>query len=180
MEGLLQREDRSMIRRSPLEFSDGAAGPLPGPDDDWALLAECQYTDPEIFFPEKGGSTREAKSVCRSCVVRSDCLEFALETGQMFGIWGGLSERERRHISRQAGREVAISAPRMCQKGLHVMDAGNTGSDGSCRACKKVRDARSHRNKHPLALGRGRTAEPRQRGKGGRFTPPQPAKKLVA
>ena len=54
----------------------------------------------EAFFPEKGGSTREAKKVCRSCEVRTECLEYALEHDERFGIWGGLSERERRRLKR--------------------------------------------------------------------------------
>ena len=76
----------------------------PGDTDDlgWKDRALCAQTDPEAFFPEKGGSTREAKRVCRSCEVRSECLEYALENDERFGIWGGLSERERRRIQRQA------------------------------------------------------------------------------
>jgi WhiB family redox-sensing transcriptional regulator len=89
-------------RSTALEYSPGASGPLPEEDDlDWQDLALCAQTDPEIFFPEKGGSTREAKRVCRSCEVRSDCLEYALENDERFGIWGGLSERERRRVKRQ-------------------------------------------------------------------------------
>ena len=57
---------------------------------------------PEAFFPEKGGSTREAKKVCGSCDVRSECLDYALENDERFGIWGGLSERERRKLKRRA------------------------------------------------------------------------------
>lgn len=68
----------------------------------WQERALCAQTDPEAFFPEKGGSTREAKKVCRSCEVRAECLEYALEHDERFGIWGGLSERERRRIKRQA------------------------------------------------------------------------------
>jgi WhiB family redox-sensing transcriptional regulator len=68
----------------------------------WQDRALCAQTDPEAFFPEKGGSTREAKRVCRSCEVRSDCLDYALENDERFGIWGGLSERERRRLKRQA------------------------------------------------------------------------------
>ena len=67
----------------------------------WQDQALCAQTDPEAFFPEKGGSTREAKRVCRSCEVRAECLEYALENDERFGIWGGLSERERRRIKRQ-------------------------------------------------------------------------------
>ena len=68
----------------------------------WQERALCAQTDPEAFFPEKGGSTREAKRVCRSCEVRSECLEYALEHDERFGIWGGMSERERRRLKRQA------------------------------------------------------------------------------
>ena len=75
-------------------FSDG---PLA-----WQQFALCAQTDPEAFFPEKGGSTREAKSVCASCEVRSYCLEYALMNDERFGIWGGLSERERRKMRRAA------------------------------------------------------------------------------
>jgi WhiB family redox-sensing transcriptional regulator len=67
----------------------------------WQDQALCAQTDPEAFFPEKGGSTREAKRVCRGCDVRAECLEYALENDERFGIWGGLSERERRRIKRQ-------------------------------------------------------------------------------
>jgi WhiB family transcriptional regulator, redox-sensing transcriptional regulator len=69
----------------------------------WEDRALCAQTDPDAFFPEKGGSTREAKRVCRSCEVRAECLEYALEHDERFGIWGGMSERERRRIKRQAG-----------------------------------------------------------------------------
>lgn len=66
--------------------------------DEWQTKAICAQTDPEIFFPEKGGSTREAKIVCRGCEVASDCLQYALDNDERFGVWGGLSERERRKL----------------------------------------------------------------------------------
>lgn len=68
----------------------------------WQERALCSQTDPEAFFPEKGGSTREAKKVCAGCEVRSECLDYALENDERFGIWGGLSERERRRLKKQA------------------------------------------------------------------------------
>ena len=68
----------------------------------WQERALCAQTDPEAFFPEKGGSTREAKRVCGGCEVRAECLGYALEHDERFGIWGGLSERERRRLKRQA------------------------------------------------------------------------------
>ena len=66
----------------------------------WQLQANCMGVDPDLFFPERGASTREAKEVCRGCVVREDCLEYALANGEKFGIWGGMSERERRRLRR--------------------------------------------------------------------------------
>jgi WhiB family transcriptional regulator, redox-sensing transcriptional regulator len=69
---------------------------------DWQERALCAQTDPEAFFPEKGGSTREAKRVCLTCDVRAECLEYALEHDERFGIWGGLSERERRKLKKRA------------------------------------------------------------------------------
>ena len=68
----------------------------------WQADALCAQTDPEAFFPEKGGSTRDAKKVCAACTVRSQCLEYALANDERFGIWGGLSERERRRLRKQA------------------------------------------------------------------------------
>src|ERR1700709_2474497 len=67
----------------------------------WQDQANCLGVDPDLFFPERGASTREAKEVCRGCVVRLDCLDYALDNGEKFGIWGGLSERERRRLRRQ-------------------------------------------------------------------------------
>lgn len=68
----------------------------------WQTDALCAQTDPEAFFPEKGGSTRDAKKVCGACNVRSQCLEYALANDERFGIWGGLSERERRRLRKRA------------------------------------------------------------------------------
>ena len=78
---------------SPLESDDPLA---------WQSDSLCAQTDPEAFFPEKGGSTRDAKKICTSCEVRSRCLEYALENDERFGIWGGLSERERRKLRKRA------------------------------------------------------------------------------
>lgn len=68
----------------------------------WQTDALCAQTDPEAFFPEKGGSTRDAKKICTTCEVRAQCLEYALQNDERFGIWGGLSERERRKLRRRA------------------------------------------------------------------------------
>lgn len=67
----------------------------------WQSDAVCGETDLEAFFPEKGGSTRDAKRICNTvCRVKEQCLEYALANGERFGIWGGLSERERRALEK--------------------------------------------------------------------------------
>jgi WhiB family redox-sensing transcriptional regulator len=83
--------------RRPSPAEDEEDGPL-----SWQADALCAQTDPEAFFPEKGGSTRDAKRICTSCEVKSECLEYALQNDERFGIWGGLSERERRRLRRRA------------------------------------------------------------------------------
>lgn len=75
----------------------------------WQDLANCRGADPDLFFPERGASTRTAKGICRECSVRLECLEFAIVSSEKFGIWGGLSERERRKIRRE---RAAIAAQR--------------------------------------------------------------------
>jgi WhiB family redox-sensing transcriptional regulator len=81
-----------------IELNSAAAS---APSANWQDEANCLGVDPDLFFPERGASTREAKEVCRGCVVRGECLEYALVNGEKFGIWGGLSERERRRLRRQ-------------------------------------------------------------------------------
>jgi WhiB family redox-sensing transcriptional regulator len=73
----------------------------------WQERAVCAQTDPEAFFPEKGGSVRAAKKVCRACPVRAECLDYALEHHERFGVWGGLSERERRKLLPAEKQELA-------------------------------------------------------------------------
>ncbi len=75
----------------------------------WQSGSLCAQTDPEAFFPEKGGSTRDAKKICASCEVTEQCLKYALDNDERFGIWGGLSERERRKL-RKRRTETAAEA----------------------------------------------------------------------
>ncbi|GAA1554114.1 hypothetical protein GCM10009731_05500 [Streptomyces globosus] len=79
---------------------------------DWRHNAVCREEDPDLFFPI--GNTgpallqiEEAKAVCRRCPVLEACLQWALESGQDEGVWGGLSEDERRAMKRRAGRNRA-------------------------------------------------------------------------
>ena len=84
---------------------------LANADYEWRQHAICRDTDPELFFPV--GTTGyalvqidRAKQVCNECPVKDECLDYALETNQDSGIWGGTSEEERRSIRRRlAGRQ---------------------------------------------------------------------------
>jgi len=83
-------------------------------DYSWRKDALCRDTDPELFFPV--GNTgqallqiSEAKNVCCECQVQAQCLDFAIETNQDCGIWGGTSEDERRQIRRQMAAERRAS-----------------------------------------------------------------------
>ncbi len=85
----------------------GMLAPAAPESKDWRDRALCAQTDPEIFFPDKGESTAAAKRVCRACDVRAECLQDALDHHERFGVWGGLSERERRQLLCQRGHGAA-------------------------------------------------------------------------
>jgi len=76
---------------------------IPGTSDpDWRWRALCAEVDPELFFPKKGMPTAAARRVCAACEVRTECLTWALEHDQEHGVWGGLSDQERRRLKREA------------------------------------------------------------------------------
>lgn len=68
--------------------------------DDWRDSALCAQTDPTVFFPDKGESAGEAKHTCLACPVRAQCLTYALTNNETFGVWGGLTARERAALRR--------------------------------------------------------------------------------
>jgi len=79
------------------------------PSQDWRHRAACRDLDPELFFPigvsePAMRQTRLAKTVCARCPVHVDCLSWALDSAQEFGVWGGLSEAERRSMRRRLAR----------------------------------------------------------------------------
>ena len=94
----------------------GSARPAPDNQrngDDWRTRSACKDQDPELFHPigTSGPAliqTEQAKAVCRRCPVIDDCLTWALEAGQdaEFGVWGGMSEQERRALLRRGGLRV--------------------------------------------------------------------------
>lgn len=79
----------------------------------WMDLPLCTETSPELFFPEQGGSVREAKRICGRCEVQTECLEYALKNNEVYGIWGGMSPHERRDPRRHlmAASRKATPAP---------------------------------------------------------------------
>jgi WhiB family redox-sensing transcriptional regulator len=70
-------------------------------DRPWALDSACRGLDSSMFFPGHDGDSEPALLVCSGCAVRDECLDFALETRQRYGIWGGTTERQRRRMMRQ-------------------------------------------------------------------------------
>jgi WhiB family redox-sensing transcriptional regulator len=89
---------------------------------EWQERAVCAQTDPESFFPEKGGSTREAKRICLGCDVKDECLEYAMENAIRFGIWGGLSELERRNLRKTTPRAPRLTKVAIATIGQNLLD----------------------------------------------------------
>lgn len=75
---------------------------------DWQEYSNCLGANPDVFFPDRGTPLKAAKAICNDCVVQEDCLEYALENGEKFGVWGGTSERQRRSIRK--ARNIANRA----------------------------------------------------------------------
>ncbi|ASR85352.1 WhiB family transcription factor [Mycobacterium phage Tierra] len=73
----------------------------------WEADALCAQVDPELFFPDKGQSSKPAKAICAACPVREVCLDRALASGEQFGIWGGETAYDRKLMLRAGRRAVA-------------------------------------------------------------------------
>lgn len=77
-------------------------------DPEWFEQGNCATTDPEVMFPERGGSSKMAKRVCAMCVVTEDCLTSAILEGDFkHGIRGGMSARERRKYAENMGLDTS-------------------------------------------------------------------------
>jgi WhiB family redox-sensing transcriptional regulator len=66
----------------------------------WWERAKCRGVDPDLFFPRRGDDTTQAVAVCKACPVQVECLEYALDNGERFGIWGGTTGKDRRKMRR--------------------------------------------------------------------------------
>lgn len=131
-------DDTTSTRRSAWGFALGIQ------DETWQDEAICAQTDPEAFFPEKGGSTREAKKICLGCPVRQECLDYALAHDERFGIWGGLSERERRRLKR--GEDVTPALGKRAQHGTYACYQSGCRRPECCDA--KAAYERQHRSRN--------------------------------
>lgn len=97
---------RDNLRPGPRIIS-GAADPLRLVPEPWTEAALCPQTDHEAFFPEQGGNTKSAKAICHRCPVESECLVYALKHREPYGIWGGMSPRQRRALERDIHGEAS-------------------------------------------------------------------------
>ncbi|QWF85710.1 WhiB family transcriptional regulator [Amycolatopsis sp. CA-230715] len=89
-------------------------------DETWREDALCREADPDAFFPDRGGRVVEAKRICARCDVQAQCLLDALRNDERFGVWGGLSPRERRRIRRD------VAAPPLTHVQLRRRDRDDT------------------------------------------------------
>jgi WhiB family redox-sensing transcriptional regulator len=94
--------DEAMILAETFPCPDDGSGP------DWRHDGACRGMNPDLFFPERGDPTMPAKAVCSQCPVRAECLRDALGQRERFGVWGGLSERERRVLRGRMVRGATI------------------------------------------------------------------------
>lgn len=74
--------------------------PWRGDAPEWMQWSNCRDTDPDVFFPEAGGSADPAKRICGNCPVEYECFVYAMDRDERFGVWGGTSEPERRRLKR--------------------------------------------------------------------------------
>lgn len=79
-------------------------------DFSWQDEARCKGRSSTVFYPQRGVPTASARALCKECPVKRECLEYALAADERFGIWGGLSERERRKLQRERKRAAAAVA----------------------------------------------------------------------
>lgn len=81
----------------------------------WLEDAICSQVDPALFFPEKGGDPRPAKRICGSCDASAACLSWAVSNAIPYGIYGGMTERDRRHLKRcRRCEELAVKGSPFC------------------------------------------------------------------
>lgn len=106
----------------------------------WMADANCRGMDPELFFPSQGENTQNAaaKAVCRACDVQAECLAYAVNNGERFGVWGGLAENQRRKLRRECG----VSERRAAECGTYPggYRAHERAGEAPCDECRAARN----------------------------------------
>lgn len=119
----------------------------------WRSRAACRTAAPDLFFPETGENAAAAKAICAACPVRAECLAYAVSVPEGHGVFGGLSEKERRGM-RPAG---------LCRSGQHLMSPDNTYTEPAsgarrCNACRVESRHRRHKTAVPSPAPQPRKA----------------------
>ena len=109
----------------------------------WRVHARCAEVDPELFFPDKGGSTAIAKSICRTCPVVDECLEYAMDNPDLMGIWGATSHMERRYPHR-----VPVQPTVVCPECGRSFQRTSTRHKYCTNQCRIDKDNRKQKEKY--------------------------------
>ena len=127
---------------------------------DWRDHAACAGCDPGLFYPEQGGDYRSAKAVCRLCPVTQECLDFAIGNHEKYGVWGGMSERQRKRYRAQLGGGIGTRYGGTGNRGrVRPAVCGTNGGyyahrrlgTTACQACRDAHaDAERARTAHEL------------------------------
>lgn len=120
----------------------------PSPVADWYALAECAGCEPGMFFPDPGVNIGHViRDVCSQCPVRAHCLQHAMNADELFGVWGGTNENERRTL--RVGQSLAAGRPIHPGRVREPINHGGVGGysthmrrgESPCDACKEAHNA---------------------------------------
>ena len=125
--------------------------PLDDAREDWRTQALCANVDPELFFPDKGGNPKPAQAVCAVCPVREQCLAHALANSETYGVWGGMTARQRQEI---AGRRQPEGATHCRNDHEYTLENTIVTPIGRrCRTCKLAADREAGQRARTRAKG---------------------------
>lgn len=102
----------------------------------WMHAAACRGLNPELFHPQPGESSDQAKAVCAGCPVRTECLDYAMAHYELFGVWGGTSQKQRSQLRRRGPR---INAVRCGTRSGYVTHQDR--HEAICDACREANTA---------------------------------------
>lgn len=110
----------------------------------WMARGLCGEVNPELFFPEKGGAANRARAICERCSVTAECLQYALDTAQAYGVWGGYSREERLEMKKKG----ALPTPRHCKRpACSNLIPGD--AHGNQKYCSPICQSATYRDQHP-------------------------------